>query len=996
MRLLQSLISIVCALCCGGSLAVANDQASNFRERVEPLLRKHCFECHSHQADSMEGGLALDWRSGWEVGGNRGPAIIAGDPEHSLLVQAIQYSHAELKMPDQKLAEADIAILVDWVQQGAFDDRIGQPQNTETFGTDWWSLRPVVRPEVPMGTATHPIDAFVQAKLQPTGIASSPACDKKTLLRRVYYDLIGLPPTIEQVQAFSADQRPDAYERLVDGLLASPQYGERWARHWLDTIHFADSHGYEHDIGRDNAWRFRDYVIESLNNDLPWPEFIRQQLAADFFYPEQTSLIPALGFLGAGTFDLSAYSTAPIAFEVLDRDDLVTQTMTAFASITANCARCHAHKFDPISQEDYYALQAVFAGIVKGDVAFDDDPSVANKRRSLQGLLEAAGHRDDEVLLASEHRSIVNRWLEAYGDGADWQTLEPEAFVSTAGATLARSGDGVIHASGLLPDQDTYVITARSTLATVTAIRLDILPDDALPLRGPGRRENGNFHLSEIELSLFEPHATAAQQIELRNASADFNQDSWGSEKAIDGNIKTAWGIHPQVGQAHHAVFELAQPQAIKPDTIIVVSLRQLHGDSHVLGAFRLSITGDAAIKSAALPAEVSAALHPPNRQRTQDEQITLAAYAIRRDTEVALGELPPQVRVYAAAPSVQIPTTEGAVQEASIAEPKPVYLLQRGAFDQPRQIVPPGALQALQHLPARFALTNEGNTAERRAALADWLAHRDNPLTYRSIVNRVWYYHFGSGICDTPSDMGQMGGTPSHLQLLDWLSVWFRDDARGSLKSLHWLIVTSDTYRQSSHVRDEVAAMDADNRWLWRQNRRRLDAEAVRDYLLAISGGLDGSMGGPGIQHFKKSKGPQSTPALDYADFNWNAPGAGRRSIYRYVWRGIADPFMESLDFPDLGLLAPTRGFSVSPLQSLALFNNDFVLYCSESLAQRVQREEKSAGTDAEVFLCVQSVWLREPTVEELGEYREFVGEHGLAAFCRLLFNSNEFLFVD
>ncbi len=996
MRLLPSLISIVCAVSCGGSLLIANEQTRNFRERVEPLLRKHCFECHSHQADVMEGGLALDWRSGWEVGGNRGPAIVAGAPEQSLLVQAIQHSHADLKMPDQKLVEADIAVLVEWVQQGAFDDRIGQPQNSGTFDTDWWSLRPLVRPEVPLSSATHPIDVFVQAKLHSAGIVPSPACDKTTLLRRVVYDLIGLPPTIEQLQAFIADQRPDAYERLVDVLLASPQYGERWARHWLDTIHFADSHGYEHDIGRDHAWRFRDYVIESLNNDLPWPEFIRQQLAADYFYPEQTSLTVALGFLGAGTFDLSAFSTPPIAFEVLDRDDLITQTMTAFASTTANCARCHAHKFDPISQEDYYALQAVFAGIIKGDVAFDEDESVASKRRSLYKLLEASEHRDGEVLLDSEHRLTVERWLAAFGEGAEWQPLELETFVSSAGATLGRSSDGIIHASGLLPDQDTYIVTARSTLPVITAVRLDVFPDDALPLRGPGRRENGNLHLSEIELSLFEPHATDAQTIELRSASADFNQDGWGIERAIDGNFQTAWGVHPQIGQAHHAVFELVQPQAIKPDTKVVISLRQLHGDSHVIGAFRLSVTGDTALKSAAMPSDVMEALQKSVGQRTRDEQITLAAYAIGRDAEQALGELPSQVRVYAAAPSVQIPTAAGVVQEASIAAPQPVHLLQRGAFDQPRQVVPPGALEALTHLPGRFALANQDNTAERRAALADWLAHRDNPLTYRSIVNRVWHYHFGCGICVTPSDFGQMGGIPSHPQLLDWLSVWFRDEAHGSLKSLHRLIVTSEAYRQSSQVRGEAAAVDADNRWLWRQNRQRLDAEAVRDFLLTTSGELEESMGGPGTQHFKQSKGPQSTPALDYTEYSWNTTTAGRRSIYRYVWRGIADPFMESLDFPDLGLLAPTRGFSVSPLQSLALFNNDFVLHCSQTLAQRVQRQAKSAGITAETMLCVQLVWFREPTVEELVEYRQFVEEHGLAAFCRLLFNSNEFLFVD
>jgi hypothetical protein len=354
-----------------------------------------------------------------------------------------------------------------------------------------------------------------------------------------------------------------------------------------------------------------------------------------------------------------------------------------------------------------------------------------------------------------------------------------------------------------------------------------------------------------------------------------------------------------------------------------------------------------------------------------------------------------------------------------ALAEPKVVNVLRRGDFDKPGDVVAPGALSALTHLPARWTLKNPKDESARRAALADWLAHPDNVLTWRSIVNRVWHYHFGRGLCDTPSDFGKMGGKPSHPELLDYLAVWFRDDAKGSLKELHRLIVNSSTYRQSSQDRPAAAKLDADNRLLWRQNRHRLDADAFRDFTLAASGALDLTMGGPAIQHFKHSKGPQLTPALDYTAYDWSQPGAGRRSIYGFAWRGIADPFMEALDFPDLGLLSPVRSFSASSLQALTLYNNDFVLHESEVLAKRVDSDAHSsqdprsgtgvspvrtethgratrATTSAQINRAVQLVWLREPTTAERREFTRFVRSQGLPALCRLLFNSNEFLFVD
>jgi len=970
---------------------IAGWAAPDFVQEVRPILERSCFGCHG--PDKQKNGYRLDVRDIALKGGDSGnPAIVPHNAKASPLIRFVSGEDEERVMPPKtskalRLSAAEVQTLREWIDAGpAWPDALAGAKDQ---GAPHWSLATLVKPLLPSAKG-HPIDAFTRARLKEKNLKPSAEADRRTLIRRVSYDLTGLPPTPEEVAAFVADQDQQAYEKLVARLLASPRHGERWARHWLDTIHFADSHGYEHDLGRDNAWRFRDYVIEAFNQDTPWPRFIREQLAADVFYPEEPRLLAALGYLGAGTFDLSTFTTGPVTFDYLDRDDMVTQTMASFVSTTANCARCHAHKFDPISQEDYYALQAVFAGVLKGDLAYDVDPAVVSERRRWRNLLTAVDKKDSAVLLAAEHEPLVNTWLAKQDRGVDWQPLAVETFLATDGSTLTRMTNGGFLSGGTRPDKDNYTLTATTTLSNITALRLDVLAHDSLPMRGPGRNENGNLHLSEIEVRLFESGATNSQLVKFRRATADFNQADWGIERALDGDLKTAWGIHPAVGQSHHAVFELAEPLALKSGDRLALVLKQAHGGGHLIGAFSLAVTSENATNAAARPLEVDAALTVAPAERTESHRVALAAYALRLAANEAQAKLPPPSVVYAAAASVKIVGGE----TRSVSEPKVVNLLHRGDFDKPRAVVAPGALSALTHLPARFAQKNPKDEDERRAALADWLAHPDNVLTWRSIVNRVWHHHFGRGLCDTPSDFGKMGGTPSHPELIDWLAAWFRDEAKGSLKELHRLIVTSATYRQSSQQRDAPAKLDGDNRLLWRQNRHRLDADTYRDFTLAASGALDLKMGGPAIKHFKEGPGPQLTPALDYTVYDWSRPEAARRSIYRYVWRGIADPFMEALDFPDLGLLSPVRGFSASSLQALALYNNDFVLQQSAGLAKRVETE--ASTLESQVHRAVQLVWLREPKAEERRDFTEFAQSQGLPALARVLFNSNEFLFVE
>ena len=973
-------------LCSHQSLQADGEQF--FRESVEPILKAHCYDCHSHSAGVMEGELTLDWQSGWKTGGTRGTAIVPGQPEQSLLIKAIRHTDPDLKMPDEKLSDQQIAILTKWVGQGAPDPRISQPQSDTSQALDWWSLKPLARPAVPGAGHLNPIDAFIQERLSEQQLKPAPQADRRTMLRRLMYDLHGLHPTPAELEAFVNDQRPDAWAKLIDQLLASPRYGERWARHWLDTIHFADSHGFEHDVFRPHAWRFRDYVIDRLNRDISWTRFIREQLAADYFYPEQTELTVALGFLGAGPYDSSAAATAPKSFEYLDRDDLVTQTMGAFVSTTANCARCHTHKFDPITQSDYFALQAVFAGIGKGDVSFDADSAVAAQRKKWEALRQAALENNASILLQPEYTQLVAAWEQQRGPEPQWQVLPPETFVSNGGADLKRQPDNSILASGPAPEQESILVAVQPELKTITAVRLDLLTDASLPHQGPGRAHNGNLHLNEVEIRVFPPDAQAGQKLAISRATADFDQAGWTIQHALDGNPKTAWGIYPKVGVGHYAVFELQSPLTLKPGTRLVVSLKQVHGGAHLIGRFKLSATDADQLNVIALPEAAATALKIPAKDRTPEQQTALAAVILKYRAEQELAQLPQQAKVYAAA--AEAANERGMVK---FTQPREIRLLARGNLEKPRGVVAPGAISVLPSLPARFDLPDPHAESARRAALADWLIGPQNPLTWRSIANRVWHYHFGQGLCDTPNDFGRMGGAPSHPELLDWLACELRDH-NGSLKHLHRLICNSQTYQQSSAFRSELSKIDPENRLLARWTRQRLDADSYRDAVLRVNGTLDLTMGGPGIQNFTQTPGPQATPVLHYDQFDLDSPGAYRRSIYRVVWRGIPDPLMDALDFPDLGLLSPVRGFSASPLQSLVLWNNRFVLHHSLKLAERA-RQTKPVISD-QVRQIALWTWLREPTSDEQRQLTALAETHGLESVARLMLNSNEFLFVE
>ena len=972
-------------LCIFFCLSVSLYGEEFFVDKIEPILRSNCYECHSH-GKNIKAGLALDSRSGWNIGGDSGPAIIPGEPEKSLLLKMVKWTDEDHQMPPKKkLSQIEIDLLEEWVSRGAHDPRKINEKKDNPL--DWWSLKPLQAPSVP--DRVHPIDFLVRKSLKEVGIKPSPRADKRTLVRRINLNLHGMLPAAEEVQEFVENDAHDSWVQLIDALLASPRYGERWARHWLDVIHFADSHGCEHDVKRPNAWRYRDYVIERMNEDVPWGRFIREQLAPGVFFPNEPRLLAGLGFIAAGPLEASRAGTAPLTFDYLDRDDIVNQTMSAFVSTTANCARCHNHKFDPITQEDYYSLQAVFAGVGKGDVEFEADSETMRLREEVNFLLTALEKRDANVLLQDKYIEYVRAWELEWKKNppSEWKFLDPVVFVSSGGSALTRQDDNSLFASGPMGEQEQYTITSKVDLKKMTAVRIEALKDKRLPKGGPGRAHNGNFHVSEVDLHWFPDGGKQSVELKVIHASADFDQQDWTSKHAIDGDEKSGWAIFPRVNESHHIILELDKAIDTSRGGSLAVTIKQLWPPEHYIGRVRISVTDAADGSVRHLSKAVKSGLLKPITERSKEERIAIASAALEDYANNILTGLPKKEVVY----GVSNLWSHNKKLETAQLEPKPVHLLKRGDIDKPVREVVPGAISIMSHLPGRFDLSNPKNESSRRAALADWIAHKENTLTWRSIVNRVWYYHFGRGLCDTLNDFGRMGNKPTHPELLDWLAIWFRDEAKGSLKKLHRLILTSETWQQKSM--SDVSAIDTDNRYFWRFNRRRLDAESFRDSALAISGRIDLKMGGPGIEQFLKTKGPQDTPSLDYTKFNWNKDDARRRSIYRVVWRGIPDPFMEALDFPDMGLLAPKRTFSVSSLQSLALYNNPFVLHASEWISERVVEESKK---DNHVSRLVELCWQRAPTESERLSFEEYSKKHGLNALCRVLLNSNEFLFVD
>ena len=867
-----------------------------------------------------------------------------------------------------------------------------------------WSLEPLRKSGLPQttikGWAKSPVDTFILAKLEEKKMRPARRAEKRDLLRRVTFDLIGLPPTPAEMRDFLNDRSPDAFAAVVDRLLASPRYGERWARHWLDTVHYADSHGHDQDRPRPNAWPYRDYVIRSFNDDKPYARFVHEQIAGDILFPNDPNGIVATGFIVTGPWDLSSLMAImedtvdkKIA-RYLDRDDMVMTTMSTFVSTTAHCARCHDHKFDPIPQREYYNLQSIFAGVDRADRPFDLDPQTNARRQALLRKKTALEVKDQHLiasLLTPEIQAGIAAWETTMASERIWTVLDPASFTASSSAVLTKQNDSSLLVSGESPKIDTYTITANTDLTNITAIRLEVLTDSSHPRNGPGRQpENGNFHLSEFKAIIAPKREPAkGQPVALQNPTADFNQEGWSIDKAIDGDTNTAWGIFPETGKPHHAVFELKEDAGFEEGSTFTFVLQQLHGREHTILRPRLSLTtARRPVKAEPLPKDIRDILATEPAARTNEQKTDLAVYYLKQQIDKDLTALPSPQLVYAAANDF---APKGNFVPART--PRPVNVLKRGDVNKPGDAAVPGALSCVRDLPAIFELPSDTDEGARRAALARWLVDPKNVLAWRSIVNRIWHYHFGRGIVETLNDFGHMGARPSHPELLDWLAIWFQEHG-GSIKELHRLILNSSVYQQSCRNDSRFAELDGDNRLLWRMNRTRLDAESIRDAVLQITGKLDLTMGGPPVKQFHfEDPNPENTPVVDYSRFDVDNPASFRRSIYRFLFRTLPDPFLDTLDCADASQLTPVRNVSITALQALALWNDAFMLRQSEHFAARLA----SAGTiPQQLKLAFELALGRPPTSNESRDLAAYAAKHGMASACRLIFNSNEFIFLN
>lgn len=972
------------------SATEAAEPPLSFERDIAPIFEQHCLRCHS--PNNQKGDLSLATAADLQESGY----VIAGDPAGSYLLELVTSSQGKPPaMPKDAppLSDAEVARIRQWIGEGAvWPEGLILKERSKADQT-WWSLQPLT---VFADHQQHSIDSFIRGKLTENKLTMSPPADRRTLIRRLSFDLHGLPPAPEEVDRFVNDADPQAYERLIDRMLASPHYGERYARHWLDLAHYADTHGFERDKRRDHAWRYRDYVIRALNEDKSYRRFLQEQIAGDVLWPDDEQAVIATGFLAAGPWDFVGQVETKSdelrrSARALDLDDMLTQVITASIGMTINCARCHDHKLDPISQQEYYQLAAVFAGVKREDRVVSE--------KALQEYTTAKAE------LTSELNRIDFAISQLSGNGLDLADI----VGGGNGLGTGKFRQGLDTRTGKIQTRDFgalgNVVTNRYSLCEHNFIDGVFVPDGAaqgeakIPVSSTGLTVTGIPQTSGKAWDMIR-NGPVASQHSTELGGIDFSQ-----------NGHTLLGIHANAG----ITFDLTaiREETGQDDLRFTAKLGYFgavggfQADAFILlegkriGEYR-SLSRDDGLRDIeiALPATVrfltlictdggngyshdqvgfgDPKLHPatPPSLNQTDQQRLVELQQQREATSQQLKTLGPPPKFY------------GVVEQAVPA----VHVLLRGDPESPTgKPLPPAALSSLAMLDSSLG-NPDASAGERRAALAHWLTDPGNPLMSRVIVNRLWHWHFGQGIVNTPSDFGFGGGRPSHPELLDWLAAELGNQ-NYSLKAMHRLILLSDTYRQQSRGAENAPGMivDADNRLLWRQNPQRIEAEAIRDSVLFVSGKLNDERGGPGFEDFTY----QDAYAPIYTYVTADEPALWRRSIYRYIVRTSPNRFLTTLDCPDPANLTPQRLTTTTPLQSLALYNNDFMLRQARYFADRVQ-QESGPDVKAQVQRAFALAFGRSPVAEEIDLAIAFVREYGLFPLCRSLLNSNEFVYVD
>jgi mono/diheme cytochrome c family protein len=958
------------------SFLFGGEKPVDFERQVRPLFVAHCLKCHG--PNESQSGLRLDRYDLVRKGGDRGPSVAPGKAEKSLLLQALRGQGELTPMPAEapRLAPGKIALIERWINEGA----VGPPDEPVKSGPKrHWAFEPVRRPTVPRiagGEALgNPIDAFIRDRLAAEHLAPSPEADRSTLIRRLSLDLRGLPPRPDEVEAYRRDRQPGAYERLVERMLASPAYGERWGRHWLDQARYADSNGFTIDSGR-SIWKYRDWVISAINNDLPFDEFATEQLAGDLLPGSATDALVATGF-HRNTLVNEEGGTDKEQFRIEAVMDRVNTTGAVFLGLTVGCAQCHHHKFDPISQRDYYNLFAIFNNC--------DEPTLAVPTRAQNRQLEDL---DRQIAEAAKPLVEYDRKLgtsqSAWEKGiaarppVRWTVLEPSAVRTEKGTVLNALADHSLIVDFTVPPNDTYHIEADVPADEITAIRLETLTHPSLPLGGPGRSDTtGNFVLSEFELRARPLKAAGGaagdwQSVNLADAVADHAQEGFAAKAAIDGNGATGWSIAAKVGSAHLDRELIVFPaHSIKNPggTRIEVILRQQSPEPNFLiGRLRLSAAGGPA-EALKVPNSIrELALVPRAKRQTAQRAELAAAFRATDPKRALLADHVDAIRAEKTALARMIPTT---LVLRELSQPRESHIMIRGDF------LRPGA-RVTGDVPA-FLPPIAGKAAPpTRLQLSRWLFEPANPLTARVTVNRMWQHFFGAGLVETENDFGTQGSPPSHPELLDWLSAEMMH--RGwSRKSLHRLIVTSATYRQSSFVRDDLREHDPNNRLLARQSRVRLEAESVRDAALAASGALFEKIGGPSV--FPPQ--PEGLYVVTQTKKSWpenKGPDRFRRGLYIHFWRSSPYPLLPTFDAPDGNTTCTRRARSNTPLQALTLANDRVFTEIAKVLAGRIlQGSRNDAAT--RIRRAFQICLSRDPSPAESVRLAAFIDAQRPAA---------------
>jgi mono/diheme cytochrome c family protein len=993
-----------------------------FKQSIRATLTKHCLDCHGGKATKAD--FDLSSRDALMESG-----FVDKTATDSHLVSLIRHTeepHMPFKKP--KLPDATIKQIEQWIDLGApYDKPLVEKSDkavvAEMVVTDddrkFWSFQPLklAKPARVKNEAwmRSPIDHWILAKQEELGLHPNGAASKRVLIRRAYFDLLGLPPTPQQIDAFVNDPDEKTWPKLIDQLLESPHYGERWARHWMDVARFAESHGYEQDYDRKFAYHYRDFLIKALNDDLPYDEFVRWQLAGDELAPENPLATMATGFLGAGAFPTQLTEKEFESARYDELDDMVTTTGVAFLGLSIGCARCHDHKFDPIPSRDYYSIAASFATTIRSEIAVDLEPeaNLARKAAWEKKLIEltAATRRFEEKGVPTKFRE----WLKTappITELSPWETLDPTSVKSSGGSKFEKQSDGSHLAIGTAPNKEVLTIVAETRRRSMAAIRLEALRDDSLPNKGPGRANNGNFALGNITVTA-QPLATAgsAKEMKLTAARATHQQktSSLSVAASIDSDPISGWAVDVGgIGKDQAAVFDFESKFGFEEGTRLTITLTFNHPNArHAVGRFRLSVSDrdqpKAEVGNVGLDSKVSSAL--AELRKNPDE----SSDAWKTATNWFRTSLPEWQALNKAAaghkakgPELKMAkvmvSSEGYPHMSHHADGRgyphfypQVNLLNRGDVLQKKEVVSQSFLQVLMSAEKKTAAWQVAapdgwdRTSFRRAALANWMTDAESGaghLAARVIVNRLWQHHFGKGIVTTPNDFGFPGERPTHPELLDWLALNLIDGG-WKLKRMHKLMMTSNLYMQSGEHDEERAKIDRENNWYWRRAPQRLEGEAIRDSMLSVSGQLDRKMFGPGT-----------------LDANMK-----RRSIYFFIKRSSLIPVMMLFDWPEhLVSIGQRTSTTVAP-QALMFMNSQQGRSYAETLAASLFGKSDAIG------LAYRSAIGREPSTDERklaeafiagqsSEYRSAgrndADKVALADLCQTIFSMNEFVYVD